>query len=82
MQRIVHPSKEQVRAYMVEREAARRPPPTPAEIRRQLGWHLEADTPHMAALEFYQIPTIYLQLVGRSTLDWLLMPLSARGRFY
>lgn len=38
MRHITHPSKEQVRAYMHQREADRRPPPTPAEIRRQLGW--------------------------------------------
>ena len=32
------PTKEQVRAYMLARECARRPPPRPEEIRRQLGW--------------------------------------------
>ncbi|MDC8757377.1 hypothetical protein [Janthinobacterium fluminis] len=38
MPHITHPTKEQVRAYMHQREGARKPPPTPAEIRRQLGW--------------------------------------------
>jgi hypothetical protein len=38
MRHITHPSKEQVRAYMHQREAEHRPPPTPDEIRRQLGW--------------------------------------------
>ena len=33
-----HPTKEQVRAYMRLRECARRPPPSPQDIRRQLGW--------------------------------------------
>jgi len=33
-----HPTKEQVRAYMHERGCAHRPPPSPDEIRRQLGW--------------------------------------------
>ena len=39
-----HPSKEQVRAYMARRQAERqeerKPPPTPEEIRRELGWGL------------------------------------------
>ena len=38
MHHITHPSKEQVRAYMHQRGLANRPPPTPAEIRRQLSW--------------------------------------------
>lgn len=36
---ILHPTKEQVRAYMQLREFDRRPPPAPAEIRQQLGWY-------------------------------------------
>ncbi|HEU4843797.1 MAG TPA: hypothetical protein VFT05_06005 [Burkholderiaceae bacterium] len=39
MQTPLHPTKEQVRAYMHLREFDRRPPPTPDEIRRQLGWY-------------------------------------------
>jgi hypothetical protein len=36
-----HPTKETVRAYMERRtHAPLDPPPTPEEIRRQLGWHL------------------------------------------
>ena len=34
------PSKEQVRAYMEQRQVAHKPPPDPREIRRQLGWDL------------------------------------------
>lgn len=37
--RYPHPSKEDVRAYMERRKRTRQPPPAPAEIRRQLGWH-------------------------------------------
>jgi len=38
-----HPTKESVRAYMARRtRAAPEPPPSPEEIRRQLGWHLIA----------------------------------------
>jgi hypothetical protein len=42
---ITHPTKEQVRAYMHQREADRRPPPAPEEIRRQLGWSTHTE-PH------------------------------------
>ena len=38
MHHITHPSKEQVRAYMLQRTAERLPPPAPEQIRRQLGW--------------------------------------------
>jgi hypothetical protein len=42
----LQPTKEQVRAYMRERQRAfdRRPPPTPQEIRRQLGWYCKTAT--------------------------------------
>ena len=40
MHQVTHPTKEQVRAYMRQRELAHRPPPAPAEIRRQLSWQL------------------------------------------
>lgn len=39
MQPNPHPSKEQVRLYMLQRGRAHRPPPAPDEIRRQLGWY-------------------------------------------
>ena len=38
MQPIPQPSKEQVRAYMMQRSQARLPLPDREEIRRQLGW--------------------------------------------
>ncbi|EGF32369.1 hypothetical protein IMCC9480_2548 [Oxalobacteraceae bacterium IMCC9480] len=34
------PTKEQVREYMGRRQRARKPPPDPREVRRQLGWDL------------------------------------------
>jgi hypothetical protein len=34
------PSKEEVRVWMQQRQAAQTPPQTPAEVRRALGWHL------------------------------------------
>ncbi len=35
-----HPSKFVVREYLERRSHEVKPPPTPAEIRRQLGWEL------------------------------------------
>lgn len=37
---ISHPSKEVVREYLERRNHDVAPPPTPEEIRRQLGWGL------------------------------------------
>jgi hypothetical protein len=34
------PSKEEVRQWMQQRQVEHKPPPAPAEVRRQLGWHL------------------------------------------
>lgn len=70
--RIVHPTKEQVRAYMAQRERARRPPPAPEEIRRQLGWRIaRADEP-LPLLQFYLIPTTCGELVAHVMLSWWL----------
>lgn len=35
-----HPPKEQVRSYLQQRAAVRTPPPSPEQIRRELGWGL------------------------------------------
>ena len=69
--RIVQPSKEQVRAYMAAREAARRPPPPPDEIRRVLGWRLERPETECVLLKFYLIPTNYAHLATCATLGWV-----------
>ncbi|MES2902080.1 MAG: hypothetical protein V4723_20300 [Pseudomonadota bacterium] len=69
--RIVQPTKEQVRAYMAAREAARRPPPAPEEIRRLLGWRLETAEADCLLLKFYLIPTNYAHFAACLTLDWL-----------
>jgi len=42
MAQINHPSKYVVRQYMERRSTAVKPPPTPEEIRRQLGWGMLA----------------------------------------
>lgn len=38
MSAITHPPKQLVRAYLERRARERKPPPSPEEIRRQLGW--------------------------------------------
>ena len=38
MSSIKHPSKHAVREYLARRSRDSKPPPTPEEIRRQLGW--------------------------------------------
>ncbi|WP_195763878.1 hypothetical protein [Pseudoduganella rivuli] len=40
MTKTTHPSKESVREWMERRTHAEDPPPTPADIRRELGWDL------------------------------------------
>jgi hypothetical protein len=40
MATINHPTKQSVRAYLERRARDPKPPPTPEEIRRQLGWGL------------------------------------------
>ncbi len=42
MTQTTHPSKYAVRAYLERRSHEVKPPPTPDEIRRQLGWGLMA----------------------------------------
>lgn len=68
---ISHPTKEQVRAYMLRREADRRPPPPPAEIRRQLGWRLAPAEHEPAMVQLYLLPSTYSQLTAQFVLDWL-----------
>jgi hypothetical protein len=70
---IIHPSKEQVRAYMAEREAARRPPPPPEEIRRQLGWRLVSpEDDKQVLVRLYLIPSSLGHLFTQMTFDWFL----------
>jgi hypothetical protein len=49
MTTVTHPSKDLIRAYLARRVSNPNPPPTLADIRRQLGWEL---TPHTVALGF------------------------------
>jgi hypothetical protein len=70
--RVTQPTKEQVRAYMAAREAARLPPPPPEEIRRRLGWRLQRGDEDLLLLQFYLIPTKYTHMATRITLHWML----------
>lgn len=40
MTQTTHPTPQQVRDWMEQRQREHAPPPTPDEIRRQLGWDL------------------------------------------
>lgn len=73
--RVTHPSKEQVRAYMIAREHARRPPPAPEEIRRQLGWQMAAPDPAGALLGLCLLPATLGQIAAQTALDWYFAPL-------
>lgn len=44
-----HPPKHLVREYLQRRKRAAGPPPTPEEIRRQLGWEMMMPQPKMPA---------------------------------
>ncbi|RJG27760.1 hypothetical protein [Massilia cavernae] len=74
--RIHQPTKEQVRAYMAQRETARRPPPAPEEIRRQLNWRLDPPDPDQVLVRFYLIPSTYGQLATQIAIDWLFAPVT------
>ncbi|WP_254451884.1 hypothetical protein [Duganella vulcania] len=65
-----HPSKEQVRAYMHQRECDRRPPPTPDEIRRQLGWHYCSYDNIVPAASSILLPGTIAQLAALMAVEW------------
>ena len=76
----MHPTKEQVRAYMHQRQRAfdRRPPPTPEEIRRQLGWHGEStqaaipafgNIDHLSSTSLF-LPGTIAQLATLMAVEW------------
>src|SRR5471030_869683 len=76
MQSIPHPSKEQVRAYMRQRESAHRPPPTPDEIRRQLGWYgqqIQQDRGPSAGDYGFTFPSAVAQLATLLVVEWLFL---------
>lgn len=67
---ITHPTKEQVREYMHRRETDQSPPPTPEEIRRQLGWFIGTE-PHCSGKASLVFPVTIGQLSVLLALEWL-----------
>jgi hypothetical protein len=74
MHQITHPTKEQVRAYMTRREVARVPPPAPDEVRRELGWRLQAPaTPAPLLVQLcLDLPICVAAMAAVHCYDWLL----------
>jgi len=68
-----HPSKEAVRAWMERRSQARQPPPAPAEIRRQLGWHGAPRAPIVAVAHGWpaaMFPAMVAEWAAVTLLAW------------
>jgi hypothetical protein len=66
----LHPTKEQVRAYMQLRECARHPPPMPEEIRRQLGWRYGSSGADLGAASTIFLPSTIAQLAALMAVEW------------
>ncbi|HEX7983842.1 MAG TPA: hypothetical protein VF616_10015 [Duganella sp.] len=66
----LHPTKEQVRAYMQLRECARRPPPMPEEIRRQLGWRYCSSGSDLGSASTIFLPSTIAQLAALMAVEW------------
>jgi hypothetical protein len=73
---VTHPTKEQVRAYMLAREHAYRPPPPPEEIRRQLNWHCVNSEPNCVLASFCLLPATLGQFVVQAMFGWCLAQLT------
>jgi hypothetical protein len=80
MYNTTNPSKEQVRAYMQLRKSAHLPPASPAEIRRQLGWSYDAQSPCFPVLySSVLLPGKFCQLAGLLALQWLFFAVGCRS---
>jgi len=85
MQTIPHPTKEQVRLYMMLRGRAHHPPPAPDEIRRQLGWSWRCDdaTPCLIfpSPQFgLFFPGTLAQLSAAIAVEWMFLASGFYGR--
>lgn len=72
MQAMLQPTKEQVRAYMQQRqrEVCLCPPPVPEEIRRRVGWHGNATSvEHFSSSTFF-LPGTIAQLATLMAVEW------------
>jgi hypothetical protein len=76
----LQPTKEQVRAYMHQRqrEFCHRPPPMPEEIRRQLGWHYSADYPDRFSSSTLFFPGSIAQLAALMAVEWCFLAAGVR----
>jgi hypothetical protein len=68
-----HPSKEEVRAWMARRRVSCRaglplPLPSPAELRRELGWHQLPAVQHEATAML--LPIVLAELAALTALAW------------
>jgi hypothetical protein len=66
----LHPTKEQVRAYMQLRECARRPPPAPDEIRRRVGWRCSSSEAGFGSTSTIFLPGTIAQLAALMAVEW------------
>jgi hypothetical protein len=68
----LQPTREQVRAYMRQRqrEFSSCPPPVPEEIRRQLGWHCSADKSEHFSTSTLFLPGTIAQLATLMAVEW------------
>ena len=68
----LQPTKEQVRAYMQQRQRdfGHCPPPVPEEIRRQLGWHCNSDPAGHFSTSSLFLPGTIAQLVTLMAVEW------------
>jgi len=70
MTQTTHPSKHVVRAYLERRSHEVKPPPTPEEIRRQLGWHCSADKSEHFSTSTLFLPGTIAQLATLMAMEW------------
>jgi hypothetical protein len=77
--RVTQPTKEQIRADMAAREHARRPPPAPEDIRRQLGWTLAPPEPQFALIRLCMLPAALGHAAAQAAIDWCLAPLRSHS---
>ncbi|MYM37159.1 hypothetical protein GTP44_22995 [Duganella sp. FT50W] len=68
----LQPTKEQVRAYMRQRqrESCHRPPPVPEEIRRRLGWRSHPDAAEHGSASTLFLPGTIAQLATLMAVEW------------
>ncbi|MGO4379833.1 hypothetical protein [Pseudoduganella sp. RAF53_2] len=73
-----HPTKEQVRAYLLQRGRAHLPPPPPDEIRRRLDWRVEHEPAAGALPAAIFLPSALFQLGALMALTWICLPFGPR----